>query len=131
MANLKYHIDKVGILGAILSHLCCVGIGANIGFFAAIGAGFLMNNMIRVPIVTISLVISMLGVFMSYSKHRNIFPFIMSVISSVVIFVFSFAIRVDILVYAGLAGLIGASGYNYVCFKRCTAAEGRRDKPNK
>ncbi len=121
MANLKYHIDKACILGVVLSHLCCVSVGANMSFFAAIGAGFLMKNAVRVPVITISLVISMLGVFISYRKHRNIIPFVISVISSVVILLFSFAIYVDILVYAGLVGIIGASCYNYACFKRCTA----------
>lgn len=131
MANLKYHMDKAGILGVILSHLCCVGIGANISFFAAIGAGFLMSNAVRMPIVTISLIVSMLGIFISYLRHRNIFPFVISVISSVAILVFSFAMRLDILVYAGIAGLIGASGYNYLCLKRCTTAERKCGNPNK
>lgn len=124
MVNLKYHMDKAGILGVILSHLCCVGAGANMSFLGAIGAGFLMNNAIRIPIVTISLVVSMLGAFMSYLNHRNIIPFIISVISSVTILVFSFAMPVDILVYAGIAGLIGASVYNYLCFKKCTTLRG-------
>ena len=113
-------MDKAGILGVILSHLCCVGAGANMSLFAAIGAGFLMNNVVRIPIVTISLVVSMLGTFMSYVSHKNIIPFMISIISSVAILVFSFAMPVDILVYAGIFGLIGASVYNYFCFKKCT-----------
>ena len=55
MANLKYHMDKAGILGVILSHLCCVSVGANMSFFAAIGAGFLMNNAVINNFSTFSL----------------------------------------------------------------------------
>lgn len=117
--NLKYHIDKAGILGVILSHLCCIGFGANIGFFAAIGLGFLVNSAAWVPILVISLFFSVIGTFISYLNHRNIFPFIISVIASIIILVFSFVMRVHILIYIGLFGLIGASGYNYLCIKRC------------
>lgn len=118
MRKLKEHIDKAGIVGVIFSHLCCIGLGARIGLIAPAFSGFLMNRKVLLPFLFISLTSSILGIFFSYLKHRNILPFLISVISSALIVVFSFVVHVAILLYIGIAGLIGASIYNMVYAKK-------------
>lgn len=118
MKKLRDHIDKAGIIGVIFSHLCCIGAGARIGLFAPALSGFLMNNKVLSPFLLISLAVSMFGVFSSYLRHRNIFPFLISVISSATIIVFSFIVHFEALLYIGLAGLIGASIYNMFYIKK-------------
>lgn len=119
MLNFKNHIDKIGIAGLILSHLCCLGVAAKISIFSALGVGFLINHAVLLPILIISLAISMLGIFTSYLKHRNVFPLALSVFSSVAILLSFFVIHIKILTYAGLFGLISASVYNHLCTRRC------------
>ena len=118
MKKLKEHIDKAGIIGVIFSHLCCIGLGARIGFIAPVFSPFLMNHRILLFFLLLSLAASNLGVFFSYRKHKNILPFLISIISSAIIIVFYFIIHVAILLYVGLIGLIGASIYNMVYSKQ-------------
>lgn len=118
MKRLKQHIDKAGIVGVIFSHLCCIGLGARIGLVAPAFSGFLMNHRILLPFLVISLTTSTTGIFFSYLKHKNIFPFLISVCSSVIIIIFSFIIHVQALLYIGLSGLIGASIYNMLYTKK-------------
>ena len=109
MKKIKEHIDKAGIIGVIFSHLCCIGLGAQVGLAAPVVSGFLMNHKILLPFLLFSLVVSNLGIFFSYRKHKNILPLLISIISSILIIIFSFIARVGIVLYMGLAGLIGAS----------------------
>lgn len=118
MKKLKEHIDKAGIIGVIFSHLCCIGLGVRISFIAPAFSPFLMNHRILLPFLLLSLAASNLGIFFSYLKHKNIFPVVVSLISSVIIVVFSFIIHVEALLYTGLIGLIGASIYNMVYSKK-------------
>ena len=118
MKKLKEHIDKAGIAGVVFSHLCCIGLGARIGFITPTFLPFFMNHRILLPFLLLSLVASNLGVFFSYLKHKNILPFLISIISSTVIVVFSFFVHVGMLLYIGLVGLIGASIYNMIYSKK-------------
>ena len=124
MKKLRDHIDKAGIIGVIFSHLCCIGLGARIGLIAPAFSPFLMNRSILLPFLLISLSASIIGIFFSYLKHKNIVPFLISVISAAIIIVFSFVIHVAVLLYVGLAGLIGASIYNMVYAKKIKKQKG-------
>ena len=119
MFKLKYHIDKIGVLGSIFSTLCCLGFPAIISLLTAIGAGFLINDAILVPFLIISLVIAIIGIFISWLRHKKTFPFILAIISSVVIFVFLFVVYAKVLIYAGLIGLVVSSIFSSLCIKKC------------
>lgn len=116
MKKLKEQIDKAGILGVIFSHLCCIGVG---GLIAPSVSEFLINNKFLMPFLFVSLTASVTGLLFSYLRHKNILPFLISVISSAIIVVFSFVVHVQILLYVGIAGLIGASVYNMSYSKKC------------
>jgi len=119
MKRFKGHIDKAGIIGVIFSHLCCIGLGAQVGLVAPAFAPFLMNHRILLPFLLFSLAVSNLGIFFSYLRHKNIVPFTISIISSSIIIAFFPIKQAQILIYMGLIGLIGASIYNMVCSKKC------------
>jgi len=116
--KVRNHIDKAGIVGVIFSHLCCIGLGAQVGLVAPTVSGFLMNHKFLMTFLLISLAASTTGMFFSYLKHKNIFPFLISFSSSIIIIVFSFIVHVQLLLYIGLSGLIGASIYNMVYTKK-------------
>ena len=117
--NFKYNIDKVGIFGAVLCTSCCLGFSAVIGFLSAIGAGFLVKHDAAPPLLAISLTISFLGIFLSFLKHKNIYPLIITIASSMVLYVFLFIIHTKVLIYVGLSGLIISSVYNFSIIKKC------------
>jgi len=119
--KLKYHIDKVGIIGSIVSSLCCLGFPAIISFLSAIGATFLINDAILLPLLLVSLIISVSGIFVSFTKHKKVFPPILSIVSAIITFVFLFVVYVKILIYVGLIGLIVASVINSMYIKKCEA----------
>ena len=118
MKGLRKHIDKAGIIGVIFSHLCCVGLGAQVSLVAPAASGFLMNHKFLMPFLFISLAASISGIFFSYLRHKNVLPLLISIISSVIIIVFSFVVHIQILLYISLAGLIGASIYNIAYSKK-------------
>ena len=121
MKNLKYHIDKIGIVGVVFSSLCCWGFPAVISLFSALGISFLIGDALFLPLVSIFLAISITGTFLSYLKHRNIYPLAISIISSIVMATFLFVIHIRILAYAGVSGLIISSVYNGFFIKKSTA----------
>lgn len=118
MRKLKEHIDKAGIMGVIFSHLCCIGLGTQVSLIAPTASGFLTNHKFFMPFLFLSLAASNSGIFFSYLRHKNIFPFLISVISSAIIVIFSFIIHDVMLLYMGMAGLIGTSIYNMVYTKK-------------
>lgn len=118
MKKLREHIDKAGIVGVLFSHLCCIGLGAQISLIAPAFSAFVMNNRVFLPFLLLSLAMSNLGLFLSYLQHKNILPVVISFISSVIIIAFSFAKHIQILFYIGMGGLIGASVYNMAYSKK-------------
>lgn len=100
----------------ILSHLCCIGGG---GLVAPVVSGFLINNKFLMPFLCVSLTASVTGLLFSYLRHKNIVPLLISVVGAAIILVFVFFSHIEILLYLGLAGLIGASVYNMSYLKKC------------
>jgi len=96
-----------GTVGAIFTALCCLGTPALLAFLASIGAGFLLNDLILLPLLVVFLGISLWGMQRSTHIHGQRRPLILAVISSVVIFVAVWFARP--LVLLGLVGLIAAS----------------------
>ncbi len=55
------HADKWGPLGSIFASLCCLGFAPLLGVLSAIGLGFLVNDLILVPLLTFFLAITTVG----------------------------------------------------------------------
>jgi mercuric ion transport protein len=104
----------LGMIGSIFAALCCIGTPALLALLTSIGAGFLIQDMILLPLLIMFLAISIWGVQRSVSRHGNRMPRTVAVICSVVIVIavwFS-----PPLVLVGLAGLIAASVWDiYLC----------------
>jgi mercuric ion transport protein len=104
----------VGTLGSIFAALCCIGTPALLALLASIGVGFLIRDVILVPLLVVFLAINVWGIQRSLRRHGNEMPRIVAIVCSVVIIVavwFS-----PSLVLLGLAGLIAVSGWDiYLC----------------
>jgi len=48
---MKAYFDKIGPLGSIFAALCCIGTPGLLAFLTAIGAGFLLTDLILLPLL--------------------------------------------------------------------------------
>ena len=109
----------LGMVGTLVTALCRIGTPALLAFLATIGAGFLINDVILLPLLIVFLGISIWGIRRSMAVHGQSRPLILAVVSSVVTFVAVWFSRP--LVLLGLLGLIAASVWDMALHKRCTS----------
>lgn len=115
---MNLHLKKVGLAGSLFTLLCCLGFGPLIALLSAIGAGFLVNDMVLAPLLVVFLVIGGIGIGVTYRRHRRIGPLLVHIAGAVAVFVFTFVLLFAPLVWLGLAGLIAASFWDFVLGKR-------------
>jgi mercuric ion transport protein len=107
----------VGTIGSIFAALCCIGTPALLALLTSIGVGFLIRDVILLPLLVVFLGVNMWGIQRSVSRHGNEIPRIVAVVCSVVIIVAVWFSRS--LVLLGLVGLIAASVWDiYLCRTR-------------
>lgn len=110
----------MGVLGSIFAALCCIGTPALLAFLASIGLGFLINDLILFPLLFVFLAISIWGLKQSMDTHRQRWPFVLAVVSGVMIFT---AVWVSpLVVLFGIVGLIVASVWNIYLLRTCVQA---------
>ncbi len=112
MKSLKYHIDKIGIVGILCSHLCCLSLPVTMGLLSGAGAGLSILHSVSTPLMIASIIISILGLFLSWLKHRSMLPLILVVLSSILIIGSLVAANRGLLVFVGVTGVISASILN-------------------
>ncbi len=109
----------IGMVGTIVTALCCLGTPALLAFLAAIGAGFVLNDLILMPLLVVFLGIGLWGIRRSMAVHRQSWPLILAVVSSVVTFIAVWFSRP--LVLLSLLGFVAASVWDMALHKRCTS----------
>lgn len=106
-----------GSTGSLFAGLCCLGFTPALVLLTAIGAGFLINDLILIPLFIIFLGISIRGLKSGSGYHGNIKPFRFGTISAVIAFItLWFA---PIVAYIGLFGLVTASIWDIYMVKTC------------
>jgi mercuric ion transport protein len=114
------HSDKLGTGGSLFAALCCLGTPAILAFLAAIGAGFLVNDLILLPLLAVSLFVALWGLEKGREVHGDKRPLWLGTLSAMLIpagiFVGAW------LVAAGAILLITASVWNVVARRRCETA---------
>jgi mercuric ion transport protein len=115
------HSDKLGTGGSLFAALCCLGTPAILAFLAAIGAGFLVNDLILLPLLAVSLFVSLWGLEKGREAHGDKRPLWLGTAGAVFIpagiFVGAW------LVAAGAVLLISATVWNVVARRRCEAGD--------
>jgi len=115
---MKAYLNKIGPLGTLFAALCCVGTPGVIAFLTAIGAGFLINDAILLPLLIIFLAASIAGLYFAFKRHGNRWPLILGGASAFLILFFAYGMFIRPVVYLGLLGLIGASIWNVFLKRR-------------
>ena len=67
--------DKSGFLGTLFASLCCLGVSVVIAPLSAIGLGFLINDLILLPLVLLFLLITLWGLYSGWKRHGVGQPF--------------------------------------------------------
>ncbi len=112
------HIDMIGILGATFAALCCLGASAVLSVVTAIGLGFLINDVILLPLLVISLIVTLWGLFSGWKRHRKAAALVLGALSAVSLVVFSYFHQSRPLALISIAALVGASILNIVVLRR-------------
>ncbi len=77
--------DKLGFLGTLFASLCCLGVSVVIAPLTAIGLGFLINDLILLPLVLIFLLVTLWGLYTGWKRHGVRLPFFLSIFVAIVL----------------------------------------------
>jgi mercuric ion transport protein len=99
------------VAGSAFAGACCLGVPAVLSVLTAIGAGFLINDAILIPLYFALLALSVWLLYSSARSHGNLAPFWSGLGAALVAFVGLWIHAA--LVYAGLALLIASSVWDF------------------
>ena len=74
--------DKLGFVGTLFTSLCCLGVSVVIAPLTAIGLGFLINDLILLPLVLVFLVIMLWGLYTGWKRHGVRPPFVLGIFAA-------------------------------------------------
>ena len=114
----KLHLEKIGILGSFISVFCCLGFGPLVVILSALGAGFLINDAILAPLLIAFLMIGGIGLIFSFRRHHAWGPLALHAAAAITVFVFIFVVYIQLMVWVGITGLLGASVWNIFIKRR-------------
>ncbi len=107
-----------GSLGATVAALCCAGVPAVLGALSAAGLGFLVNDLVLIPLVLVSLGVALWGLGRGVVRHGLRGVLVLGWIGAALLVVGIFLYP---LVYAGMAAMLGAAAWNTVALRRTAA----------
>ena len=105
-----------GPTGSVVAGACCLGFTPFLAALSAIGAGFLINDLILIPIFVMFLGITIWGLYSSRKRHKQSGPLILSTAAAVVAFAALWLFTP--LAYLALATLFAASVWDMVLLRR-------------
>jgi mercuric ion transport protein len=116
---IKENLDKLGTPGSIFAALCCIGTPALLAFLTSVGLGFLINDMILIPLLVLFLAITGYGLAASKKRHGRSEPLMLFGTSAALIVITVWFSAIGVIV--GLVGLVASTVLNIVYQRRCAA----------
>ncbi len=109
-------------LGAAFAAACCLGVAAVLSALTAIGAGFLINDVVLIPLYVLLLALSLWLLHRSAKVHGGLAPFWIGLAGALVAFV---GLWINpVLVYAGLLAIVTANVGDFVRGRRKATSGG-------
>ncbi len=65
------HADKWGPIGSILAALCCLGFAPALAALSAVGLGFLINDLVLIPLLVLFLGATIWGLHGDRARHQT------------------------------------------------------------
>ena len=108
-------------LGAAFAAACCLGVTAVLSALTAIGAGFLINDAVLIPLYLLLLAVSVWLLYRSARAHGNLSPFWIGIVGAAIALI---GLRINpLLVYAGLLALVAGNVTDFIRGRRRTSAQ--------
>ncbi len=111
--------EILGSTGALFAGACCLGFAPALALFTSLGAGFLINDLVLLPLFAGMLGFTLWTLHRSRACHGHSGPLILGAVSAVVAFA---ALWISTPVsYAAMAAFFAASIWNLVLSRRIKA----------
>jgi mercuric ion transport protein len=110
--------SALGSVGAGFAALCCAGVPAVLGALSASGLGFLVNDLILLPLVFLFLGLALWGLWRGTERHDLRAVLVLGGVGAVLLVA---GIFLGPLVYAGVAAMLAAAAWNAVALRRAVA----------
>jgi mercuric ion transport protein len=110
--GIERHLDKVGVFGVVFAALCCLGVPAVFSIAAALGLGYFINDAIMMPLLVVSLVVALFGLWLERKHHGRDLAFGVGLAGALTTLVFVVVIPNTALASVGIAVLVAASFIN-------------------
>ncbi|MGH8690506.1 MAG: MerC domain-containing protein [Burkholderiales bacterium] len=104
------------MVGATFAGICCLGVGWALAALSAIGAGFLINDAFLIPLFLAFVALSLWLLWRSTRRHGDRRPIYLAGAGAVAALAGLFI--APGVVYAGLASMVAASGWDLVAARR-------------
>ncbi len=114
--------DSAGVVGAVFAALCCAGMPLILSVLAAVGLSFLRTDAILLPLMGLSLVVSLWGFWIGRKLHGANGPLSLAVAGSIALVagvVFVHGPPAKMLIGVGALALVVATSWNIVLKKTC------------
>lgn len=110
---------------------CPVCMAATAGVLSSLGLAFLLDTSYLLPLMTAFLGVALLALGYKANIRRGFGPLLIGILSAAAILAGKFVFSLDVMLYAGLAGLAGAAVWNAWPVKQnragqCPACESSR-----
>jgi hypothetical protein len=144
---------RAGAIAAGFTTLCFMGMAAALSLASAVGATFLTKDATLKPLLAATIALTLAGSALTYWRHRNPFPLLLTALAGTWVFLFTFVIVGTAhagtgdtmagmatsghagmptphwpLVWAGLALFLGAQLWDVVRVRSCRAPLARRGR---
>ena len=106
-----------GPTGSVVAGACCLGFAPFLAALSAIGAGFLINDLILIPIFVVFLGVTLWSLYSSRKRQKHSGPFFLGAASAVVAFAALWLLTP--LAYVALATLFATSVWDTVLLRQC------------
>ncbi len=93
MPRLERSAYAAGVAGSIIAALCCAGVPAVLGAFTAVGLGFLITDVVLLPLLVAMLALALWGLARGRSRHGSRGPLSLGAVGAVALTVGVFTSR--------------------------------------
>ncbi len=117
-------LPRAGAAAAAFTTLCCLGFTAALSLASAVGATFLTRDATLKPLLVATIILTVVGSALTYRRHRNPLPLILTALAGAWVFLFIFTIggTPRPVVWAGLAVFLGVQVWDLILIRRCRTA---------
>lgn len=120
-------LPRAGFAASAITTICCLGLSAAVSLASAVGATFLTRDATLQPLLMAALTVTVAGSAWTFRRHRSPAPLLLTVTASAWIYSALYGplnegisgLSSTVLVWIGLAGLLGAQVWDALRVRRC------------